>query len=65
MPGVDGDVAAALRSLGGRASVYADLDELVAALSESAQEGDRIVVMSNGGFGAVHDPLLGHLAARS
>ncbi len=40
------------------ASVSADLDELVAAVVACARPGDRVVVMSNGGFGGIHDKLL-------
>ncbi|GAA5173663.1 MULTISPECIES: UDP-N-acetylmuramate:L-alanyl-gamma-D-glutamyl-meso-diaminopimelate ligase [Halomonadaceae] len=37
---------------------------LVAALVDEAQPGDRIVVMSNGGFGGIHEKLLAALEAR-
>ncbi len=43
--------------------VIADtVDELVASLVEQAQPGDRLVVMSNGGFGGIHEKLLEKLA---
>ncbi len=38
-----------------------DLDALVAALVEEARPYDRIVVMSNGGFGGIHDKLIAAL----
>ena len=38
-----------------------DLDDLVAALVAEARPYDRIVVMSNGGFGGIHDKLLAAL----
>ncbi len=41
-----------------------DIDALVAALVDEAQRGDRIVVMSNGGFGGIHEKLLAALEAR-
>ncbi|MFW6345679.1 MAG: UDP-N-acetylmuramate:L-alanyl-gamma-D-glutamyl-meso-diaminopimelate ligase, partial [Halomonas sp.] len=40
-----------------------DLDALVAALVAEARPYDRIVVMSNGGFGGIHDKLLAALEA--
>ncbi|MFM9269196.1 UDP-N-acetylmuramate:L-alanyl-gamma-D-glutamyl-meso-diaminopimelate ligase [Halomonas elongata] len=40
---------------------YDDLDTLVAALVAEARAGDRIVVMSNGGFGGIHERLLAAL----
>ncbi|WP_163559996.1 UDP-N-acetylmuramate:L-alanyl-gamma-D-glutamyl-meso-diaminopimelate ligase [Halomonas sp. NO4] len=41
----------------------ADLDALVAALVAEARPLDRIVVMSNGGFGGIHAKLLAALEA--
>jgi len=44
--------------------VIADtVDELVASITEQAQPGDRLVVMSNGGFGGIHEKLLEQLAS--
>ncbi|GMQ83905.1 MAG: UDP-N-acetylmuramate:L-alanyl-gamma-D-glutamyl-meso-diaminopimelate ligase [Gammaproteobacteria bacterium] len=43
--------------------VIADtVDELVASITEQTQPGDRLVVMSNGGFGGIHEKLLEKLA---
>ncbi|MGC8509122.1 MAG: glutamate ligase domain-containing protein, partial [Thiomonas sp.] len=54
----------ALRPLGPKARAFDDLGALVSAVSDAAQPGDRVLVMSNGGFGGVHDRLLQALAAR-
>ncbi|WP_431023475.1 UDP-N-acetylmuramate:L-alanyl-gamma-D-glutamyl-meso-diaminopimelate ligase [Halomonas sp. H5] len=43
------------------ARVEAEIEALVAALVAEARPGDRIVVMSNGGFGGIHDKLLAAL----
>ncbi|UYG06283.1 UDP-N-acetylmuramate:L-alanyl-gamma-D-glutamyl-meso-diaminopimelate ligase [Halomonas sp. M4R1S46] len=40
---------------------YDDLEALVAALVAEARPHDRIVVMSNGGFGGIHERLLAAL----
>lgn len=48
----------ALSSLGSRAQVFADLTALVQSLGEQAQAGDHIVIMSNGGFGGIHEQVL-------
>ncbi|MGF1830400.1 UDP-N-acetylmuramate:L-alanyl-gamma-D-glutamyl-meso-diaminopimelate ligase [Photobacterium angustum] len=40
----------------------ADLDDLVNNIANKAQPGDTILVMSNGGFGGIHDKLLAALA---
>ena len=37
------------------------VDGLVAAIVKAAQPGDQILVMSNGGFGGIHDKLLAAL----
>jgi len=52
------DVAASLAPMGVLARVYEDLAELVDAVVAKATCGDRILVMSNGGFGGVHARLL-------
>ncbi|MFM1989049.1 MAG: UDP-N-acetylmuramate:L-alanyl-gamma-D-glutamyl-meso-diaminopimelate ligase [Pseudomonadota bacterium] len=62
--GLGWDAAAALAPLGDRAAVFADLDALVSAVAGDARPGDRVLVMSNGGFGGVHGRLLAALAAR-
>ena len=58
------DAAGALASFGERAVVEDDLEQLVARISASAQPGDQILVMSNGGFGGIHEKLLAALAQR-
>ncbi len=55
------DVAAALSPLGARAAVVDDLDHLADLVVASARPGDHILVMSNGGFGGIHDKLLQRL----
>jgi UDP-N-acetylmuramate: L-alanyl-gamma-D-glutamyl-meso-diaminopimelate ligase len=52
----------ALAPLGQVASAYEDIEVLVAAIAREAKPGDQIIVMSNGGFGGVHDKLLKALA---
>lgn len=41
-----------------------NIDMLVAEIVESAQAGDTILVMSNGGFSGIHDKLLAALTAK-
>jgi len=52
------DAAAVLSPLGERAQVFDDIDAIVAALKAAARPGDHVVVMSNGGFGGIHQKLL-------
>ena len=51
----------ALAPLGAQAVVADTVDGLVAAIVKAAQPGDQILVMSNGGFGGIHDKLLAAL----
>ncbi|WP_211451696.1 UDP-N-acetylmuramate:L-alanyl-gamma-D-glutamyl-meso-diaminopimelate ligase [Collimonas antrihumi] len=55
---LDWDLAAALQPLGSKASTYDQLDQLVAAIVKAAEPGDQVLVMSNGGFGGVHQKIL-------
>ncbi len=59
--GLDWDAAAALRPLGAKASTHADLGQLVEAIATECRAGDQVLVMSNGGFGGIHDRLLTRL----
>jgi UDP-N-acetylmuramate: L-alanyl-gamma-D-glutamyl-meso-diaminopimelate ligase len=52
------DARAALAPLDGKAEVHADLSLLVDAIAREAKAGDHVLVMSNGGFGGIHDKLM-------
>jgi UDP-N-acetylmuramate: L-alanyl-gamma-D-glutamyl-meso-diaminopimelate ligase len=52
------DLAEALAPLGPKAAAFSQLDVLVQAIASKAQPGDHVLVMSNGGFGGVHQKLL-------
>ena len=55
------DARGALAPLGDRVLVEDDLDALVDAITAIARSGDQVLVMSNGGFGGIHEKLLGRL----
>ncbi len=57
------NAAEALAPLGERAVIEGDLDRLVARIASAACAGDQVLVMSNGGFGGIHEKLLAALAA--
>ena len=59
------DASAALAPLGDRATVENDLERLVGAIVAEAQPGDQVLVMSNGGFGGIHERLLTSLSTRA
>ena len=55
------DAHAALAPLGDKAFVAGELEALVAQVVADARPGDRVLVMSNGGFGGIHEKLLSAL----
>jgi UDP-N-acetylmuramate: L-alanyl-gamma-D-glutamyl-meso-diaminopimelate ligase len=56
------DLQEAMMPMGQKAKAFDQLDTLVNAIQAIAQPGDHILVMSNGGFGGVHQQLLKALA---
>ena len=46
-----------------KAQAFDDLDALVKAVAKEAKPGDHILVMSNGGFGGVHQKILKAITA--
>jgi UDP-N-acetylmuramate: L-alanyl-gamma-D-glutamyl-meso-diaminopimelate ligase len=46
-----------------KAQAFDDLDSLVLAVAKEAKSGDHILVMSNGGFGGVHQKILKAIAS--
>ncbi|MCB1906212.1 MAG: UDP-N-acetylmuramate:L-alanyl-gamma-D-glutamyl-meso-diaminopimelate ligase [Rhodocyclaceae bacterium] len=63
--GISWDVADALAPISERSVVADDLERLVGAIAAEARPGDRVLVMSNGGFGGIHQRLLDALSARA
>ncbi len=55
-------LADALKPLGTIAHSFDQIDYMVQAIVQAAQPGDHILVMSNGGFGGVHQKLIEALA---
>jgi UDP-N-acetylmuramate: L-alanyl-gamma-D-glutamyl-meso-diaminopimelate ligase len=60
-PDLGWDVAAAVASLGAHAHLAQSIDRLVEALPPRLEVGDQVLIMSNGGFGGLHDRLLAAL----
>ena len=56
--GLPWDAGTVFGPLGPRARCEANLDALVGAIASEARSGDRILAMSNGGFGGIHQKLL-------
>jgi UDP-N-acetylmuramate: L-alanyl-gamma-D-glutamyl-meso-diaminopimelate ligase len=55
------NLGAALAPLGDKARAFDQLEELAQAIAQAAQPGDQVLVMSNGGFGGVHQKILNAL----
>ena len=62
-PDLQWDAQSALASARVPVSTHAGFDALVAAIADEAQDGDRVLVMSNGDFGGIHERLLQALRA--
>jgi UDP-N-acetylmuramate: L-alanyl-gamma-D-glutamyl-meso-diaminopimelate ligase len=63
--GLGWDTALALAPLGAKTNSYSDLSKMIAAIHAEAKTGDVVLVMSNGGFGGIHQKLLDGLKLRS
>ena len=59
--GIGWDARTALASLGNKAVCDEDLERLAAAIVSASRSGDHVLVMSNGGFGGIHQKLLDRL----
>lgn len=62
--GLGWDAAAVLAPLGEKAWVCSDFGRLLQELASAVRPGDHVLVMSNGGFGGIHEKLLAVLATR-
>jgi UDP-N-acetylmuramate: L-alanyl-gamma-D-glutamyl-meso-diaminopimelate ligase len=58
------DLQGAVSSMGDRVKLAASVDDIVHSLAAEARAGDHVLIMSNGGFGGLHDKLLAALRAR-
>ncbi len=62
------DIEKLIEDIGTRnkpAQAITAVDEIVAKLSEELRSGDVVAIMSNGGFGGIHEKLLAALRART
>jgi UDP-N-acetylmuramate: L-alanyl-gamma-D-glutamyl-meso-diaminopimelate ligase len=62
--GLGWDARSVFAPLAGRARCEEDLERLVEAVAAEARAGDHVLIMSNGGFGGIHEKLLDRLSAR-
>ena len=62
--GIAWDARSLFALLGDRVRCEEDLETLINAVVAEARAGDHVLVMSNGGFGGIHEKLLDRLSAR-
>ncbi len=58
------DARGVFAGLGDRAAVLSSVDAIVERVAAESARGDQVLVMSNGGFGGIHQKLLDAVAAR-
>jgi UDP-N-acetylmuramate: L-alanyl-gamma-D-glutamyl-meso-diaminopimelate ligase len=63
--GLDWSLDGVAAELGAKAAVVRAIPELIDSLVADLGAGDRVLIMSNGGFGGLHDRLLAALRARA
>ncbi len=63
--GLDSNLDGVAAALGPKARILGEVPALAAALAAELRAGDRVLVMSNGGFGGLHERLLTALRART
>ena len=61
--GLDWDLHTVIAASSNKAEVSRSLDEIIARILNEAGEGDAVVIMSNGGFGGLHQKLIAALVA--
>jgi UDP-N-acetylmuramate: L-alanyl-gamma-D-glutamyl-meso-diaminopimelate ligase len=59
----ENDLVRAMQARGQDARFIGPVDDIVSHLARELREGDRVVILSNGGFGGIHGKLLAALGA--
>jgi UDP-N-acetylmuramate: L-alanyl-gamma-D-glutamyl-meso-diaminopimelate ligase len=60
----EADLVQGIQAAGGQGRFMDSVDAIVAALGPELRPGDHVVVLSNGGFGGIHEKLLSELERR-
>ena len=60
-PGMDWSLESVVEDSEVAAEIHSDMDQLIRTVASMVQPGDQIVIMSNGGFGGIHQKLLSQL----
>lgn len=62
--GLDWDLSPVIAASPNAAVIVQDIEHIVARIQAEAHTGDAIVIMSNGGFGGLHQKIVAALSAR-
>jgi UDP-N-acetylmuramate: L-alanyl-gamma-D-glutamyl-meso-diaminopimelate ligase len=63
--GLDWDLHHVTEAMPEKSTIFSSVDDIVKHLASTATSGDQFLVMSNGGFGGIHDKLLTALEVKS
>jgi UDP-N-acetylmuramate: L-alanyl-gamma-D-glutamyl-meso-diaminopimelate ligase len=61
----EADLVRAIDASGGQGRLVERVDDIVSLLAADLRRGDHVVVLSNGGFGGIHEKLLAALGGRA
>ncbi len=61
-PGTDWDLTKVASKTPDRVNVSRTIDDIVSRIADQVKSGDHVVVMSNGGFGGIHDKLISQIS---
>ncbi|PKG73675.1 UDP-N-acetylmuramate:L-alanyl-gamma-D-glutamyl-meso-diaminopimelate ligase [Shewanella sp. GutCb] len=62
---IDWDISTAMATASVPVAVLYDIDEIIEQVVAQASSGDTIIIMSNGGFGGLHQKLLAQLNTKT
>ena len=61
--GLDWDLSPVVTAATNASQVLTQLDDIIEKIVKEARDGDAVVIMSNGGFGGLHQKLIAALQA--
>jgi UDP-N-acetylmuramate: L-alanyl-gamma-D-glutamyl-meso-diaminopimelate ligase len=64
-PDLSWDSSSVTTQLENKAQVFTDINTIVENVTSAARSGDHVLIMSNGGFGGLHDKLLHSLEQKN
>ena len=55
---LDWDLESVIDTENGKSQIFSDIESIIQSVVKTAQAGDHILIMSNGGFGGIHTKLI-------